>query len=413
MVNKEICIKNLKEAFSKLFDNPELSEKVCLEMFQRGFDYSESYKIVLLMVDLESFSNETLLSISEVIRDVCVDYFSKKLYDKILENCDGLSKNIYPIIFDRAVMIQSGQYLTCVTPNFLNEMIKQKVFYIDEDLVLFKGINPLTDEDIFLQRNPKKDAVKNILTLMEKQVYTPQEITVSTDSISDLRYESDTGKLYIEKGNFRIIDGEVNLQAILTAFQENKINDFPVILRIVNYTNDQVKNHIWQDGHKRQTIINPVSTENTSKNSNLLTDMLNNDRDFRYYKEIKFKGGVIKYEHMSQLLNITFPVKKADELPQIERYIRDIINMLPKVEFVNPTTQTCSISFRKLYVIIRSIGYGYKQNFDVQRCFKIVHKAFYKVNSLPTKNFNTRKVRKVCTRDVDKLIEEVVQNDIL
>lgn len=406
MLDRNTCINNLKEAFNKLFDNKELSDKVCFELSQRKFSFSDAYKIVLLMKDLNQLSSKEIIDISETLKALCADYFDDSLYNKVILNCAGIEEDLYPIVFRETIQICEGQYLLSTTAQIINDLYIKQIVCLTEELDDFKWNLPLTKDEVFIQKNFSVESVSEISKLMIKGIYIPQEIVLVPSNNSEIYFTKETNTITIEKGVFHLVDGVQNFKAIQCNIKDKEDFNYPVVLRITKYSKDQIYNHIWQTKQKTPIIINSLASDKITKNSNLVVDLLNEDKNFVFYHKIKFKNGKIKYENLSELVNISFPVRKREQLSLVEKYICEVFNIFMEN---NLTIKNNRISFRMLYIFIRGMGYGFKNGLEPSKCVEIVQKAVDKVNSLSLQKFSIRHVRKVCTRDVDKLIQEVTE----
>ena len=406
MLDRNTCINNLKEAFNKLFDNKELSDRVCFELSQQNFSFSDAYKIVLLVTDLNQLSSEEIIQISETLKALCAEYFDNNLYNKVVLNCTGIEEDLYPISFKETIQISDEQYLSSIDAQILNDLYIKQIVYLDEDLNDFKWISPLSKKEIFIQKNTSEENIETISKLMREGIYVPQEVVLVPDKEAELFFIKDENTLMIKKGTFCLIDGVQNFTALQRNLKKDKDFSYPIILRIAKYSKNQIYNHIWQTKQRTPIIINTLTNDKITKNSNLVVDMLNENKNFIFYRQIKYKNGKFKYENMSELVNISFPVRKREQLSSVEKYICETFNSLVEKD---DSIKNKRVSFRMLYIIIRGTGYGFQNKLSPIICADLVLKAVEEVDSLSLQKFSVRHVRKVCTRDVDRLIQEVAE----
>lgn len=406
MLDRNTCINNLKEAFDKLFDNRELSDEVCFELSKGKFSFSDAYKIVLLMTDLNKLSSDALVQISKTLKALCAEYFDSCLYDKIVLNCTGIEENTYPITIRETIQLSEGQYLSCADTRFLNDLYVKQIIHLNEELNDFKWTSPISGEEIFIQKNHSESSVLAISNLMLDEVYTPQEVVLVPGEKTEISFAKEDNILTIEKGDFCLIDGAQNFKAAQINIKKDQDFNYPIILRIAKYSKDQVYNHIWQTKQKTPLIINTLVSDKITKNSNMVVDLLNENKEFVFYHQIKYKNGKFKYENMSELINISFPIRKREHLAAIVDYICKVFNILVEN---NASIKNNRVSFRMLYILIKGIGYGFQNKFNPLECSEFVQKAVERVDSLSLQKFSVRHVRKVCTRDVDKLLQEVAE----
>lgn len=163
---------------------------------------------------------------------------------------------------------------------------------------------------IFLNPVQVKDIMEAYLT----ETYIPNTITLLMPE--DTYYDYNDGMLYIYSiDHFDIIDGYHRYIALSNIYNMNKRFEYPMELRIVNFSESKAKQFIWQEDQK--TKMRKIDSDSLNQNlgATKVVSRLNGDPTFNLSNNISRNEGIINSGNLTEAIKAIYfkDVKKKEE----------------------------------------------------------------------------------------------------
>lgn len=188
------------------------------------------------------------------------------------------------------------------------------------------------NEEIY-QISLNKKAILSMEELFRDGIYIPNTITLNMPEGTNFTYRN--GTLVIKKlDHFDITDGYHRYIAMSNLYNEDNSFDYPMELRITNYSEDKSRQLIWQEDQK--TKMSRIDSDSMNMNSaaNKVVQRLNVSPLFNLAGQINTNRGIINSAELAEIIKATyFPVskifskkKELESIISAENEIRDGIN---------------------------------------------------------------------------------------
>lgn len=156
-----------------------------------------------------------------------------------------------------------------------------------------------------------KKAVLSMEKLFEDGQYIPNTITLNMPDDTNFLYRN--GTLIIKNiDHFDITDGYHRYLAMSNLYDDDENFDYPMELRITNYSEDKSRQLIWQEDQK--TKMARIDSESMNANSypNIVVQRLNLNKAFSLAGQINTTRGIINAADMAEIIRVTyFPVSRV------------------------------------------------------------------------------------------------------
>lgn len=172
-------------------------------------------------------------------------------------------------------------------------------------------------------------AVDSVMNLMENDAFIPNTLTFNIPP--DVNYDYDIGTctltIYLEDEKLDILDGYHRYIAISKELSKNADFDYPMEIRIVQFSESTAQQFIWQEDQKTKMTKSQSSAMNQYKLANQITQRLNDNGACDLYHHIT-PNGVINKGYFSQMVDKIYcnNVNKKDEL----RVQKETVEILTK-----------------------------------------------------------------------------------
>ncbi len=155
-----------------------------------------------------------------------------------------------------------------------------------------------------------KKAVLSMEELFENGQYIPNTITLNMPEDTNFSYRN--GTLTIKNiDHFDITDGYHRYLAMSNLYDDDENFDYPMELRITNYSEDKSRQLIWQEDQKTKMSRIDSESMNTNSLSNKVVQRLNINKTFLLAGQINVNRGIINAADMAEIIRATyFPVSK-------------------------------------------------------------------------------------------------------
>lgn len=230
------------------------------------------------------------------------------------------------------IQIADDQWIGKISVSELMQLRDAQIINYNENTQrVMKRINKGNEEIYQIALNKK--AILSMEELFRDGIYIPNTITLNMPEGTSFVYRN--GTLIIKKlDHFDITDGYHRYIAMSNLYNEDKDFDYPMELRITNYSEDKSRQLIWQEDQK--TKMARIDSESMNMNScaNKVVQRLNVSPTFNLAGQLNTNKGIINSAELAEIIRATyFPVskifskkKELEAIMKAESEIRNGIN---------------------------------------------------------------------------------------
>ena len=238
-----------------------------------------------------------------------------------------------------------------------------------------------------------KDAINKIIESMDNGNYIPNTITLNMPETADFSYDDSKCVLSIKTlDHFDISDGYHRYIAMGQLKDKNPDFNYPMELRIIMFSEDKVKQFIYQEDQK--TKMKKIDSDSMNMNApeNLVVERLNRDVMFNLKNKIARNNGSINYGELAAIIKyFYFKGQGADKsirrIIEVESEIRDKFNKLTETY---PSLLDKDYSFAELMIIFYTFDNVSITDYNPERTFNLLNR----INEIDLKIFATKIPRK-------------------
>ena len=238
-----------------------------------------------------------------------------------------------------------------------------------------------------------KDAINKIIESMDNGNYIPNTITLNMPETADFSYDDSKCVLSIKTlDHFDISDGYHRYIAMGQLKDKNPDFNYPMELRIVMFSEDKVKQFIYQEDQK--TKMKKIDSDSMNMNApeNLVVERLNRDVMFNLKNKIARNNGSINYGELAAIIKYFYfkgqgVDKSIRRIIEVESEIRDKFNKLTETY---PSLLDKDYSFAELMIILYTFDNVSIVDYNPERTFNLLNR----INEIDLKIFATKTPRK-------------------
>ena len=238
-----------------------------------------------------------------------------------------------------------------------------------------------------------KDAINKIIESMDNGNYIPNTITLNMPETADFSYDDSKCVLSIKTLNhFDISDGYHRYIAMGQLKDKNPDFNYPMELRIIMFSEDKVKQFIYQEDQK--TKMKKIDSDSMNMNApeNLVVERLNRDVMFNLKNKIARNNGSINYGELAAIIKYFYfkgqgVDKSIRRIIEVESEIRDKSNKLTETY---PSLLDKDYSFAELMVIFYTFDNVSIADYNPERTFNLLNR----ISEIDLKIFATKIPRK-------------------
>lgn len=349
--------------------------------------------------DISTAKPEIMAAIGKVL--------GAKVDDRILADYTFEVAKLPKQLVYEMVQVADDQWIGKISVSELMQLRDAQIINYNENTQrVMKRINK-GEEEIY-QITLNKKAVLSMEELFRDGIFIPNTITLNMPEGANFVYRN--GNLIIKKlDHFDITDGYHRYIAMSNLYNEDPDFDYPMELRITNYSEDKSRQLIWQEDQK--TKMSRIDSESMNMNSaaNKVVQRLNVNPTFNLAGQINANKGIINSAEMAEIIRTTYfpPSKiysKKKELASIikaESEIRDGIN---SVVVENMDLLEIPWTRQFLYCLI----YNINRNVEKEKLLKTT-KQMTRM-AINEKMFRGREITRVDTRRLAEIAKEAATN---
>jgi len=395
--SKEELANKIKPLCEKVLFDKEKSNNILQEM-QNSFNIPTGMTMDLLTgrINLEDANEFVLFSLC-----VCLD---KKLDKKNTANyftpieIDGYSKSKYqeetikfPIEI-KCIPVAADQWIGSTDVNFIMKLRKAQLinYNVNAQRTLQKVVK---GERSYYKITLNKDAINKICESMNDGNYIPNTITLNMPETTDFSYDDSRCVLSIKSlDHFDISDGYHRYISMGQLHDKNPDFNYPMELRIVMFSEDKVKQFIYQEDQK--TKMRKIDSDSMNMNApeNLVVERLNRDVMFNLKNKIARNNGSINYGELASVIKYFYfkgqgVDKSVRRIIEVENEIKNKFNKLTEAY---PDLLDKVYNFVDLMVIFYTFDNAEIIDYNPERTVNLLNK----IDEIDSKIFATKIPRK-------------------
>lgn len=360
--NTKVCTK-IREYMYEKYNIPT---GTTMDMIARNILSSQTEFVLFCLVDGIDYANKTNHKVEFFTELEINKYITEKFKNETIK---------FPIRI-KCMQVASDQWIGATNTKFFMELRKaQLVRYNANAQRVMKRI--IKGESVLFKLVPNKIAIKAISSLLEKGMYIPTTITLNIpyDSDADFYYNEDENELVIKSiDSFDISDGYHRFLAMCEESDKNNKFDYPMEIRVVNFTDEKTRQFIFQEDQKTKMAKSDSNSMNMNRPSNIVVDRLNQMSTFEFRGQIGLNEGTINYAALSNVIEYFYFNNKRKEYTNVDiRNARDNIKeKLNTLAEYNDKYITKVLGEKELALIF----YIFHKEDDLTKACKIIDDAF-------------------------------------
>ena len=233
-----------------------------------------------------------------------------------------------PLVFKNMVQIAQDQWIGRITAKELMALKDAQVIKYNENTQRTMR-RVVRGESRYYKIALNEKSVKEIKDALESGAYISDDITLNMPQ-ETTEFTFSKGKLTIsELDKLDIIDGYHRYIAISRAMIENKDFDYPMELRLVNFSEEKAKQLIYQKDQKTKMRQVDSAALNQYNPANIVVDQLNADPSSNIQGMIARNSGAINHADLAAFVGaFYFPTGKATrkEILTVKKELQDKFN---------------------------------------------------------------------------------------
>lgn len=375
------------------------------DLIAKRMEMSEVSEFVLFIL-LDSICN-----IEKDNKDIqTVDKFYTMQEAKYYRTSEYEVKKIkFPLVF-KMIQISDDQWTGKITIDKLMELRQAQL------------INYNTNAQRTMQRVVRGDRESYKITLNQKAVagisksfengtFIPNTVTLNIpmETEHDFYYDEDQCSLVIKSlEHFDITDAFHRYIAASQIKDLNKDFDYPMELRIVNFTEDKAKQFIWQEDQKTQMRKIDSKSMNMNSSANIVVTRLNENVRCNLKGLISRNEGIIPFGELAELVDYFYfkGVTKEKERSVIINAVKELTDNFNMLTEYNTEYLERKMSYKTLLVTM--FCFDHFKNDDKSNMCEIIEKAAKEINNSNNRKFQNKTPRQSLMIEVEEIVKGVI-----
>lgn len=388
-------------------ENFEIPKGMISDLISNRVSMSTASEFVLFIL---------LDSINHILRDsnkdiLGVDTFFTMQEAKFYRNSKyEVEKIKFPLVF-KMVQVDNDQWIGKINVKTLMKLRRSQLinYNVNAQRTMTRIIKG--DKESFkITLNQK--AVSEIQNAFDKYEFIPNTLTLNIpmETEYDFYYDEDTCSLVIKSlDHFDCTDG---FHRYIAACQINDINsefDYPMELRIVNFTEDKAKQFIYQEDKKTQMKKVDSRSMNMNKAANIIVTRLNENVRCNLKGMISRNEGLIHFGELADLVDYFYckGITKEKEKSIVIQVIKELTDNFNILTEYNTEYLERRMNYRTLLLIMFCFDY-FKNTEDKIKMCEVIEKAVKIIEESDNKKLQNKTLRKSLMVEVEKIVKEVM-----
>ena len=286
----------------------------------------------------------------------------------------SLKRSRFPVIFENVQRIKSNQWQCVISIDDLIDLKQRQVITYNPNtqrplVVIEKGEKIVTKVDL------NKEAVKEMMKLMENGFYNPHHITINLNKDVDTEPILQGNDIVINSGQLDIIDGYHNYIAATRMKARDKNFEYYMPVILTHFDERQAGMYIAQENKKNLINTSYADSLDITNIGNLITERINDTMDFYLYNKIgKQSYSQISFSSLSNIVRYYF--KETKQGVEMSKLVKEIVQYWNSIIEYNTELQNLKYSIKDLAIIITC----FKHNAQANECNTILQEYSDRIN---------------------------------
>lgn len=392
-----------KKIYKYANETYEIPKGLVSDLVSKRMEMSE-VSIFVLFILLDSLHNveentNDILTIDKFFTMQETQTFRKSQY--IIEKIE------FPLVF-KMVQIADDQWTGKISIDMLMKLRQaQLINYNVNAQRTMQRILKGGKESYRITLNQK--AVKQIQTSFETGSFIPNTITLNIplETDADFYYDEETCSLVIKSlDHFDITDGYHRYIAACQTKDKNIDFDYPMELRIVNFSEDRAKQFIFQEDQKTKMKKIDSNSMNMNKSANIVVTRLNENIRCNIKGLINRNEGTISFGDLAELVDYFY--FKNDEKEKERSIIIKAVKELSDNFNILTEYNTEYLEKKMPYRVLLSamFCFDYFKDKDKSKMCEIIEAVANKIKASDNKKFRNKTPRKPLMNEIEKFVKE-------
>lgn len=255
-------------------------------------------------------------------------------------------------------------------------------------------------------------AVSAIQDSFESSSFIPNTITLNIPMETDYNfyYDEESCSLVIKSiEHLDITDGYHRFIAACQTKDTNPEFDYPMELRIVNFTEDKAKQFIFQEDQKTKMRKVDSNSMNMNKAANIVVTRLNENIRFNLKGLISRNEGLIPFGELAELVDYFYfkGVGKEKERSVTIQAVKELTDNFNALTENNTEHLERKMSYRTLLTAMFCFDYFKNDIKDIDEICEIIEKVSKEIEKSDNKKFLNKTPRKSLMIEIEKIVKEV------
>ena len=288
---------------------------------QYNIPLSISKDIISLNKDISEYNEFILFAITQVVYPKKVnEYFTEREISAYSKEKYKLHEVSFPIDFTM-IKVDEDQYIGVTSAKQLMEFRDAQLINYNADTQ--RALEVMIDGGVKTYRiSTNKQAINEITDLYMTNQFIPNTISLNInmdDETADWQYSEKEKILRINNIKmFDIFDGYHRYLGMANAYAKNKDFDYPMELRITNFSVTKAKQFIYQEDQKTKMTEIDSSSYNQYNSGNVVASRINHNPEFHLSNRIGIKGTLNPGIFGEAISKIYFDNKKVETMEIIK-----------------------------------------------------------------------------------------------
>lgn len=383
----------------------EIPKGFVSDLVSRRMEMSEASEFVLfIMLDsiCNTEKNKKDSKIYEFYTEQEIKHYKNSKYE--------VNKIKFPLVF-KMIQIAEDQWVGKISADLLMKLRQVQLINYNENAQRTMQRIVRGDKEVYKIKVNQK-AVDGIQNSFENRSFIPNTITLNIpmETNYDFYYDEEDLSLVIKSlEHFDITDGYHRYLAAGRAKNKNPNFDYPMELRIVNFTEDKAKQFIFQEDQKTKMRKVDSNSMNMTKAANIVVERLNDNVKCNLKGLINRNDGLIPFGEFAELVNYFYfkGIGKEKEKVVIVNAINELTCNFNALTEYNTWYLENKMDYRTLLTAMFCFNY-FRCHEDKNYVCEIIEKAAKEVTKSDNKKFKNRNPRKVLMTEVEKIVKGVM-----
>lgn len=415
--------KSLEQYLREQCDKIVLNNNICKEIYtyaNKAYDIPKGmlFDLVTGRMEMSDASEFVLFILLDSIRNVVSDkkdildideFYTMQEAKHYRVSKYEIEKIEFPLVF-KMIPIAEDQWVGKITVDMLMKLRQSQLinYNVNAQRTLSKVVKgDKTTYKITLNQK----AVAEIQSSFENNSFIPNTITLNIpmETENDFFYDEESCSLVIKSiEHLDITDGYHRFIAACQEKDNNPKFDYPLELRIVNFTEDKAKQFIFQEDQKTKMRKADSNSMNMNKAANIVVTRLNENVRCNLKGLISRNDGIIPFAELAELVDYFYfkGVGKEKERTVTIQAIKELTDDFNTLTEYNTEYLEHKMSYRTLLAIMFCFNY-FRDNEDKTTMCKIIEKTAKELEQSTNKKFSNRTPRKSLMSEVEEIMKGV------